>query len=161
MPATTSPLSLSFLHPPIHLSVPPVLMQVGRPLAGSSSKSPSSSSTSRHGPGQHHQQQQQAPPPPQRWRVLSSTPLAGGVLHVVQWEGPRNIRVWTPPGVNGAVNTSSSSDAHCADNAQAAGPAVDAGCLGGSSIMSGVKLLGGTSVYCIVCRSFSRHVMFE
>jgi hypothetical protein len=30
--------------------------------------------------------------------VLSSTPLAGGVLEVVQWEVDRRLRVWLPPG---------------------------------------------------------------
>lgn len=38
--------------------------------------------------------------PVRPWRVISSTPLAGGMLHVVSWEGPRNIRVWLPPGAH-------------------------------------------------------------
>jgi hypothetical protein len=36
--------------------------------------------------------------PAKPWSVISSTPLAGGLLQVVVWEGRRNIRVWLPPG---------------------------------------------------------------
>jgi len=36
--------------------------------------------------------------PLQRWGLVSRTALAGGVLEVVCWDGPRNLRVWLPPG---------------------------------------------------------------
>jgi hypothetical protein len=45
--------------------------------------------------------------PAKPWSVISSTPLAGGLLQVVVWEGRRNIRVWLPPGGCACVSDSS------------------------------------------------------
>lgn len=65
--------------------------------SASGARPPSGRATASGPPGGAHRPASD-PQPSTPWRVLSSTPLAGGMLHVVQWEGPRNIRVWLPPG---------------------------------------------------------------
>lgn len=84
--------------------LPPAYTQTtGQPARqpDASTRTTSAAPAASHLETQQQQQGQSSTPPPapqQPWRLLSSTPLAGGELQVVSWEGPRNIRIWLPPG---------------------------------------------------------------